>query len=372
MAASRELRLVRKELVVDLGARSYPIVIGSGLLRDGELIRRHLAGRQVCIVTNNIVAPLHLAAVRDTLPAQDLDVCILPDGEAHKTLDSYAMIIEHLMSHRHNRSTTIIALGGGVVGDVAGFVAATYQRGVAFVQMPTTLLAQVDSSVGGKTAVNHPGGKNMIGAFYQPRLVVADLDTLATLPDSDYRCGLAEVIKYGVIKDRAFFEWLETNVDALLRRDTAALSYAVLTSCSTKAAVVAADEREEGVRAILNFGHTFGHAIESLTHYECLHGDAVAIGMVMASDLSARLGLLARDQARRIKELLASFDLPVTPPGNLNAEAMQQAMGMDKKVLNGRLRLVLVRALGDVFVTDSFDHGALLATISAGGRLCDG
>jgi 3-dehydroquinate synthase len=363
---------VTGRFTVELGARSYPIVVGSGVLADATLFEPCIAGSQVCIVTNETVAPLYLERLRTTLRAHDIDVCILPDGEEHKTLATYSRVLEHLLTHRHNRTTTLIALGGGVIGDVAGFAAATYQRGVGLIQVPTTLLAQVDSSVGGKTAVNHALGKNMIGAFHQPRLVVADLDTLMSLRTRDYLCGIAEIVKYGVIRDRRFFEWLEENVEPLLRRDVAALTHAVSTSCAIKAAVVAADEREDGVRAILNFGHTFGHALETLTHYECLHGEAVAIGMVMASDLSMRLGWLDAHDGRRIKALVESFGLPVSPPGNIPATAMRQAMGLDKKVLDGRLRLVLTRALGDAFVTDAFDHAALDATFLAIGKLCNG
>jgi 3-dehydroquinate synthase len=363
---------VNTRLTVELGARSYPIVVGSGVLGDAGVFEPFIAARQVCVVTNETVAPLYLDQLRTTLRGRDVDVCVLPDGEEHKTLETYAAVLDHLLRHRHNRTTTLIALGGGVIGDITGFVAATYQRGVGLIQIPTTLLAQVDSSVGGKTAVNHALGKNMIGAFYQPRLVVADLHTLQSLGARDYLSGIAEVIKYGVIRDRQFFAWLEANVEELLQRDATALTHAVLTSCAIKAAIVAADEREEGPRAILNFGHTFGHALETLTRYECLHGEAVAIGMVMASDLSMRLGWLDGSEGRRIKALIDAFGLPVAPPGNIPAAVMREAMGMDKKALDGRLRLVLARALGNAFVTDRFDHAALEATFTANGKLCDG
>ena len=359
------------QLSVDLGARSYPIVVGTGLLNDAGRFAPFIVGRQVCIVTNETIAPLYLDRLKTTLAEYRVDACVLPDGEEHKTLETYARVMDHLMSHRHNRSTTLIALGGGVVGDITGFAAATYQRGVALIQIPTTLLALVDSSVGGKTAVNHPHGKNMIGAFYQPRLVLADLDTLASLPQREYLAGIAEVVKYGVIRDAKFFAWLEENVAALLARDATALDHAVITSCSIKADVVAGDEREEGARAILNFGHTFGHAIETLTRYEYLHGESVAIGMVMAADLSVRIGLLSRADARRIKTLIASFGLPVAPPRNLTAAAMRTSMGMDKKVVDGRLRLVLTRSLGDALVTDQFDVAAFDATLMAHGKLCE-
>jgi 3-dehydroquinate synthase len=358
-------------LEVDLGERSYPIVVGSGVLREASTFASHLTGRRVCVVTNATVAPLYLAALADALFDRDVDACIVPDGEQFKTLETYARVLDHLIEHRHDRSTTVIALGGGVIGDIAGFVAATYQRGVGLIQVPTTLLAQVDSSVGGKTAVNHPRGKNMIGAFYQPRLVVADLEALATLPDREYLCGLAEIVKYGVIRDAEFFAWLENHGDALRARDPSALSHAIVTSCAIKAAVVAADEREDGVRAILNFGHTFGHAIESLTGYEFHHGEAVAIGMVMASDLSMRQGWLSAAAAERIGRLIEAFGLPVAAPGNLTATRLREAMAIDKKVQDGRLRLVLARSIGDVVVTDRFDRSALDATLTAGGRRRD-
>ena len=358
-------------LSVDLGDRSYPIHVGAGLLHAAGSLTPFIVGQRVCVVTNETIAPLYLDAVVKLLDGYKVDACVLPDGEAHKTLATYARVIDHLIAHRHDRSTTLVALGGGVIGDITGFAAATYQRGVALIQIPTTLLAQVDSSVGGKTAVNHPQGKNMIGAFYQPRLVLADLDTLRTLPSREYLAGIAEVIKYGVVRDAAFFAWLEGRVDALLRRDPGVLDGAVLRSCALKAEVVAADEREDGLRAILNFGHTFGHAIETLTRYEYLHGEAVAIGMVMASDLSVRLGILDRAQGRRIKALLGAVGLPVTPPGTITPETMRAAMGLDKKVVDGRMRLVLARALGDGFVTDRFDTKALEATLAARRSLCD-
>ncbi len=359
------------QLSVDLGERSYPIVVGEGLLGDASRFTPFIGGRQVCIVTNETIAPLYLDALKAALSGFQVDACVLPDGEEHKTLETYGRVMDHLVSHRHNRSTTLIALGGGVVGDITGFAAATYQRGVAFIQVPTTLLALVDSSVGGKTAVNHPQGKNMIGAFYQPRLVVADLDTLSSLPMREYLAGIGEVVKYGVIRDAQFFGWLEANVTTLQRRDTVALKHAVLTSCAIKAQVVAADERERDVRAILNFGHTFGHAIETLTRYEYLHGESIAIGMVMAADLSMRIGILSGPEGRRIKALIAAFGLPVTPPGNITAAAMRASMGMDKKVVDGRLRLVLARSLGDAWVTDRFDAAAYDATLTAHGRLCE-
>jgi 3-dehydroquinate synthase len=362
---------VTSTLTVELGERSYPIIVGNDLLQDAESLARFIVGQQVCIVTNETVAALYLRALETTLARFAIDACVLPDGEQFKTLETYGTLIDHLIRHRHARTTTLIALGGGVIGDITGFAAATYQRGVAFIQIPTTLLALVDSSVGGKTAVNHPAGKNMIGAFHQPRAVIADLDTLATLPHREYLAGIAEIVKYGVIRDAAFFDWLEGNVEGLLGRERDALDRAVVTSCEIKAAVVGADEREDGLRAILNFGHTFGHAIETLTRYEYLHGESVAIGMVMAADTSMRCGILDVRSARRIKTLLAAFGLPVVPPGNLTAAMIRAAMAVDKKVLDGRLRLVLTPGIGDALVTDQFDQAALAATLTAQGRLCE-
>lgn len=361
---------------VALGERAYPIHIGGGLLDDPALLAPHVRGSQVAVVSNEVVAPLYLERLQRTLAALggdrklQVDVYRMPDGEGYKSLQTYAALMDFLLEHRHNRTTTLVALGGGVVGDLTGFAAATFQRGVDFVQIPTTLLAQVDSSVGGKTAVNHPRGKNMIGAFYQPRVVLADVDVLGSLPDREYRAGLAEVLKYGVIRDPAFFDWLAAGAAALSARQPDALRQAIRRSCEIKAEVVAADEREGGLRAILNFGHTFGHAIETLTGYQAyLHGEAVAIGMVMAADLSARMGWLAATDARRVRRVLEALGLPVTPPP-LAADDMLAAMGLDKKVVNGRLRLVLVRSLGQAVVTDDFDAEALTATLTARDHLC--
>jgi 3-dehydroquinate synthase len=357
---------------VDLGERSYPIYIGADLLGETALIRRHIDGNQVAVITNEIVAPLYLEALRASLGGLSVDVFTLPDGEQHKNLQSFGSIMDFLIARRHNRTTTLIALGGGVVGDICGFVAATFQRGVNFLQVPTTLLAQVDSSVGGKTAVNHPQGKNLIGAFYQPQCVLADTSVLSSLGKREFSAGLAEVAKYGVIADAEFFAWIADAADRLIARDDQALSYAVRRSCEIKADVVARDERESGVRAILNFGHTFGHALESLTGYQALlHGEAVAIGMVMAADLSARVGWLSLDAAQRIKQLVARLGLPVCPPALSNAD-MLQAMGMDKKVLDGKLRLVLATRIGEVVIADDFAASELDATLSAGNSLCDG
>ncbi len=365
---------VEQELTVALGERSYPIYIGSGLLQDPALLERHISGSQVAVITNEVLAELALPQLLEALRPTNAKVSVftLADGEGEKSLENYSAIMDHLIAERHNRSTTLIALGGGVVGDITGFAAATYQRGVNFIQIPTTLLAQVDSSVGGKTAVNHPSGKNLIGAFHQPVAVLADMRLLGTLPAREYAAGVAEVVKYGVICDAGFFRWLESNADGLLQQSPEVLSHAVAVSCQAKADVVADDERESGRRAILNFGHTFGHAIEALTGYtEYLHGEAVSIGMVQAADLSARLGLLPWDDARRLRALLDRFDLPVTPP-ELSAEAMLAAMGMDKKVVDGTLRLILARTLGDAFVSSDVPQAALLATLAAGEQLCDG
>lgn len=359
---------------VALGARSYPIYIGTSLLSDTALLRRHIAGNQVAVITNDVVRELALEQLMAGLEGCNAEVSVhsLPDGEEAKNLANYGAIMDFLVDRRHNRSTTLIALGGGVVGDIAGFAAATYQRGVNFIQVPTTLLAQVDSSVGGKTAVNHPRGKNLIGAFHQPVAVLADQQLLRTLPPREYGAGIAEVIKYGVIADAEFFSWLESSVESLLAQDAAALTHAVARSCRIKADVVAEDERESGRRAILNFGHTFGHAIEALTGYrQYLHGEAVAIGMVMAADLSARSGLLSRSEAYRIAALVRRFSLPAVPPP-LGVEDMLDAMGMDKKVVDGTLRLVLARAIGDAFVTSDVRPGDLRATLTAAEGLCNG
>ena len=359
---------------VKLEERSYPIYIGTGLLAEQDLLARHVRGRQVAIVTNEVVGPLYLEAVLDALSGCNarVDVFTLPDGEAQKTLANYTRILDFMIDNRHNRSTTLIALGGGVVGDMTGFAAATYQRGVRFIQIPTTLLAQVDSSVGGKTAVNHPSGKNLIGAFHQPDAVIADLDLLESLPERELTAGLAEVIKYGVIADAEFFDWLCVHAVRLLAGDTAELAHAVTRSVEIKAEIVADDEREEGRRALLNFGHTFGHALESLTGYtELLHGEAVALGMVMAADLSHRLGHLSSAEAVRIKQVIVSFGLPVVPP-SLPVDDMETAMGMDKKVVDGNLRLVLASQIGVAFVSEDIAGEALRETLSAAESLCDG
>lgn len=353
-------------LRVELGERSYSIHIGAGLLRRSDLVAAMVPGQQVMVVTNATVAPLYLPRVMRTLRAFQCENVVLPDGEQYKTLESVQRIYDVLLQNRFGRSSTLIALGGGVVGDVTGFAAATYQRGVHFVQIPTTLLAQVDSSVGGKTGVNHPLGKNMIGAFYQPRGVIADIDTLHTLDPRQMRAGLAEVIKYGLIRDAEFFAWLEAHVDQLLRRQPEVLATAIERSCRNKAEVVAADELESGQRALLNFGHTFGHAIETGSGYgSWLHGEAVAAGMVMGSDLSVRMGWLAEKDRDRIERLLRIAGLPVQGPPGLSAARFLDLMSIDKKVLAGRLRLVLLRGIGRAVVTQDFSREHLTRTLEA-------
>jgi 3-dehydroquinate synthase len=350
-------------ITVDLGERSYPIVIGSGLLDGGFDLSGYVKGGDCLIVSNDTVAPLYLEALQADLGGKAVETISLPDGEVHKTVATLEAVLDKLVGSRANRDVTLIALGGGVVGDITGFAAACYMRGVAFIQVPTTLLAQVDSSVGGKTGVNHPLGKNLIGAFHQPEIVLIDTDTLATLPERELKAGLAEVIKYGAIADAEFFTWLEANIDALLARDTEALTHAIRRSCELKAHVVAEDEREAGRRAILNFGHTFGHAIEQCQGYgEWLHGEAVAAGMVMASMLSD----ISKEDVARLIDLLRRAGLPVKPPA-IGAGAMQEAMRMDKKVLGKQLRFVLLRQLGDAFVSANYDPDRLSLTLEVVG-----
>lgn len=354
-------------LTVALGARAYPIYIGSGLLSDPELYRPHVGGSQVMIVTNETVAPLYLDGLRTALADYQLGEVVLPDGEQHKTLEVWSRIFDALLLARFGRDCTLIALGGGVVGDMAGFAAACYQRGVAFIQVPTTLLAQVDSSVGGKTGINHAAGKNMIGAFHQPRAVIADTATLSTLPQRELSAGLAEVLKYGLIRDAALLTWLEAHMAELLTRDADALAYVIRRSCEIKADIVAADELEAGPRALLNLGHTFGHAIETGTGYGCwLHGEAVGVGLCMAADLSARIGWLSETDSGRVRRLVASAGLPVEPPPELSADRFLELMAVDKKVVDGRLRLVLLQHIGDAVVTGDVDSGLLRATLSGG------
>jgi len=344
-----------RSITVELGERSYPIFIGSGLLGGGFDLSAHVRGPDCLVVTNETVEPLYLDALSANLAGKQLRAISLPDGEAYKTLETVEDILDTLVENGANRDTTVVALGGGVVGDIAGFAAACYMRGVDFIQVPTTLLAQVDSSVGGKTGVNHASGKNLIGAFHQPRAVLIDTDTLKTLPDRELKAGLAEVIKYGAIVDADFFAWIEDNLEALIARDADALAAAIRRSCELKAGIVAEDERESGRRALLNFGHTFGHAIEHCQGYgEWLHGEAVAAGMVMAAQLSASDAALAR----RIARLLERAGLPSRPPA-IAANDLLAAMSLDKKVQGKQLRFVLLRSLGDAFVTSDYDTARL-------------
>jgi 3-dehydroquinate synthase len=352
---------------VALADRAYPIRIGTGLLAQADLLKPYLKTSRVALVSNEVVAPLHMAKLADALRNAGVTVTeiVLPDGEVHKDWNTLNLIFDGLLGARCERSTTVIALGGGVVGDMAGFAASCYQRGVPFIQVPTTLLAQVDSSVGGKTAINHPLGKNMIGAFYQPRLVLADTDTLQTLPDREIRAGLAEVIKYGLIRDLPFLEWLEANLEALLARDPAALIYAVERCCINKAEVVAIDETEQGERALLNLGHTFGHAIETgLGFGVWLHGEAVAAGAVMAAELSARLGMLTASDVQRVRRIHERAGLPVSGPA-LGADRYIELMRHDKKVTDGRLRLILLQGIGHGIIHDQAPLGEIEAAIQA-------
>jgi shikimate kinase/3-dehydroquinate synthase len=360
-------RHIMQTLTVGLGERSYPIHIGSGLLDQAALLQLAVPRKRVAIVSNTTVAPLYLGKLRQTLQRIGVssEEIILPDGEVYKNSDTLNLIYDALLRNHCERSTPLIALGGGVIGDMTGYAAATYLRGVPFIQIPTTLLAQVDSSVGGKTGINHPLGKNMIGAFYQPKLVLADTDTLDTLPDKELSAGLAEVIKYGLIRDLPFLDWLEQNIDKLLARDTAALQYAIARSCQNKAEVVAADERESGERALLNLGHTFGHAIESGVGYgNWLHGEGVAAGTVMAADLSRRMGWISAQDVARVRRLLERARLPVVAP-DLGAEKYLELMGLDKKVEAGKMRFVLLKQIGHAAVYGEVPQDILLQTLQA-------
>ena len=350
-------------LHVDLDDRSYPIYIGAGLLSRTELIGQHIHGRQVMVVCNETVATHYLDTVRESLAGYQYSEVILPDGEEYKSLSVLDTIFDKLLEDRHNRTTTLVALGGGVVGDMTGFAAAVYQRGVNFIQIPTTLLSQVDSSVGGKTGVNHPLGKNMIGAFHQPQCVIADTTTLNTLPARELSAGIAEVIKYGLICDVEFYSWLEKNIVGMLQYDQSALVEAIYRSCQNKANVVASDERESGIRAILNLGHTFGHAIETAQGYGVwLHGEAVAVGMLLAADLSSRMGWLTGDDVLSVRKTLELAKLPVVPPA-MSCDQFLSLMAVDKKVLDGQTRLVLMRSMGDAVVTSDVDESDIRATL---------
>lgn len=355
-------------LQVDLGERSYPIYIGEGLINDKELFTRHIQSRQVLVVSNETVAPLYLQKVLCSLAGFQAEKVVLPDGEKFKTLDVLNTIFDQLLSKRFDRGCTLIALGGGVVGDMTGFAAACYQRGVDFIQVPTTLLSQVDSSVGGKTGVNHPLGKNMIGAFYQPNAVIIDIDTLNTLPARELSAGLAEVIKHGIITDADYFSWLENHVQDLRRLDPAALAHAIEGSCRIKSRVVSADEREAGQRALLNFGHTFGHAIETGMGYGVwLHGEAVGAGMCMAARMSRSMDWLSGGDEKRIVALVDAAGLPVSPPSKLPVARFRELMAVDKKVMAGQLRLVLLNGIGNALISNDFTSDSLDQTLASYG-----
>ena len=356
-------------LNVELAERSYPIYIGAGLLSQTELFQRHIQSKQVLVVTNSTVAPLYLAQVLAHLQAYQVAQVVLPDGEQYKNLQHINQIYDQLLTQKFSRNATLIALGGGVIGDMGGFAAATYQRGISFMQIPTTLLAQVDSSVGGKTGVNHALGKNMIGAFYQPKCVIADTQVLTTLDDRQLAAGLAEVIKYGLIRDPDFFSWLEEHLSELLAREPNALAYAIEQSCRNKAEVVAEDETETGVRATLNLGHTFGHALETALNYTgLLHGEAVAIGTCLAADLSRRLGWLNRVDVQRIVDIFQRCHLPVALPEHLTPERILDLMAVDKKNLDGKIRVILLKGIGQATLPVNIDQNVLVETLVHYGR----
>ena len=355
-----------RTLTVDIKDQPYPIHIGPGLLDRADLITQHLPQKRVAVVTNTTVGPLYSARLRAALAASGVESfeIVLPDGEIHKNWQTLNQIFDQLIEKRCERKTTLIALGGGVVGDMTGFAAATYQRGVPYIQIPTTLLAQVDSAVGGKTAINHPQGKNMIGAFYQPKLVLADTQALDTLPQREFSAGMAEVIKCGLIRDLPFFEWLESNIEKIMARDRDALVHAIYESCRNKAEVVAQDEKETGIRAILNLGHTFGHAIETATCYNTwLHGEAVAMGIMLAAKLSRQLGSLKQRDVERVGRLLRKASLPISAP-TLGLETYLQLMAFDKKVVNKKIHLVLLGRIGDGYLRDDTTQESLIKVLS--------
>lgn len=353
-----------KTVNINLGERSYQIKISPGLLENSAELLPWISGNQVFIVTNEVVAPLYLEKVRRILSGKNVEHIILADGEQSKSLQTAEHIFDKMLALALDRSVTVIALGGGVVGDMAGFVAACYQRGVPFIQIPTTLLSQVDSSVGGKTAVNHVRGKNMIGAFYQPKHVIADTATLATLDARQFSSGIAEVIKYGMINDVAFFRWLENNIHAVMRKEAYALEYIIEQSCLNKASIVEQDERESGIRALLNLGHTFGHAIETATGYnKWLHGEAIALGLVIATSMSKEQGWMGEQDVQRVIALLSQAKLPVDPVEDVSANQLMSFMRLDKKAQDGKIRLVLLKAIGEAFITSDYDKSALDATL---------
>lgn len=357
---------------VELGLRSYPILIVDSLSALADTVAPYLGTGKVVVISNESVAPLYMEQVRSLLGRRDILEIILPDGEQYKNIDAISYIYDRLMLAKCDRKTTLLALGGGVVGDITGFAAATFQRGINFVQVPTTLLAQVDSSVGGKTGVNHPLGKNMIGAFYQPKCVIASTDLLKTLPIREVKAGLAEVIKYGLINRPDFFQWLADNSEGLLALSPDLIATAIKTSCEAKAEIVAADETEGGVRALLNLGHTFGHAIETAAGYGVLlHGEAVAMGMVMAADLSKRMGLLSADDAFKIRSVLEeNFSMKVVPPADITVEQFMDLMASDKKAELGKIRFILLKAIGEAYIEANADNELLKQTLTAGENLC--
>ena len=347
-------------LNLDLGTRSYPIYIDSGLLSKTELLSSHIRAKRVCIVSNDLVAPLYIDALKAKLTDFTVDEVILPDGEAEKSLANFEVIMSHLLTNEHGRDTTLIALGGGVIGDITGFAAACYQRGIDFIQIPTSLLSQVDSSVGGKTAINHPLGKNMVGAFYQPKAVFIDIDSLKTLPVREFNAGMAEVIKYGILGDKEFFEWLEANIAAIKSADKQVLAQMIEKCCQCKADIVASDEREAGVRAQLNLGHTFGHAIEAEQGYGVwLHGEAVATGMVLAAKLAVAMNLLEVSELRRMEKLITAFDLPVIAPQDMGFAEFMRHMRRDKKNIAGKLRFIIPTAIGQSEIRDDVTQDTL-------------
>lgn len=349
---------------VSLGSRTYPIYIEHGLLRNSNVLSKTVLSKQVVIISDSTVAKLYLETVKENLHDKQCAEFILAPGEESKTLQNFDRIISFMLEEKINRTATIIALGGGVVGDIAGFVAASYQRGINYLQIPTTLLAQVDSSVGGKTAVNHPLGKNMIGAFYQPMAVLADTSTLETLEKRDFNAGIAEVIKYGLIKDKDFFTWIVKNLSLILSYNKNALRHIVKKSCQNKAAIVEMDERENGIRAILNLGHTFGHAIETFEGYgSWLHGEAISAGMSMAAHMSKRLGYINDIDARAIDNLLTKCDLPIKPPKNMTPEDFLNVMSRDKKNTSEKIRLILLQSIGEAFVTSDYPKDTLISII---------
>lgn len=358
------MRMIMHRTEVNLQSHSYPVHIGRGLLSDSDIWDRHLSDGRILIVSNEVVAPLYLERLRQALTGRTVDTLVLPDGESNKTIATWSSVIDRLVGLEARRDTNLIALGGGVIGDIGGFAAAAYMRGVRLLQAPTTLLAQVDSSVGGKTGVNHLHGKNLIGAFYQPSAVIADMDTLETLPDREYRAGLAEVVKYGAISDREFFSWLESSADLIGSRDGQTLEHLVQSCVRNKAEVVSKDEREAGIRAILNFGHSFGHALETVTDYHrYLHGEAVAIGMVMATRLSALRGLCNEACTARLQQLLDTFHLPTTLPASVSATSILKAIALDKKAISVGTRLILLREIGQAVIDADSEKSDILTVI---------